>query len=116
MTNTTETTTRVITVNANDIIKAVEFKTSSAYSRPESWMYFDGVFCMDFFAQDERPSVNDSDGFQDWLRTTQSVDSDESYNQFLDCNRDYYKSILLSDLVISNSDEEIDEEIKVTYI
>ena len=110
------TTVREITVNKDELVKAVEFAVSSGFSRKESWMYFDGVYCMDFFHADEKPSQDFTEGYNDYLDLCGLDDSDEAFTAHITETKDYVKSIMVENVLVLNSDEEIEEEIKVTYI
>lgn len=110
-----ENTVKKIEVDTEKFIKAVEFYCSSAYSRPESWMYFEGVFCMDFFSIDERPSHRDYEGFNEWLRLCGDGEplenNDENYTNWLQSVRDYIESIALNSFTTEEG-----QDIEVTYI
>ena len=108
MTNTVKT----ITVSKVDFVKAVEFYCSSAYTRPESWMYFDGVFCMDFFHQDEKPSHKDFEGYTEWLKLCGDLeDNDENYTNWLNSVKEWIESVALNSFTTEEG-----QDIEVNYI
>lgn len=108
MTNTVKT----IEVSKEDLVKAVEFYCSSAYSRPENWMYFNGVFCMEFFHEDEKPSNKDYEGYTEWLKLCGNLeDTDENYQYWLQSVREYIDGLAMTEITTKDG-----EEIEVKYI
>jgi hypothetical protein len=95
--------------DVQDIIKAVEFRVSSAYTKPESWQYIRNIWCMDYFYEEERPSCNDMSDYNEWLDYTKEDDTDESYSRFVNSVKSYWLTNLC-DIVIKE-----DIEINVVY-
>jgi hypothetical protein len=92
-------------VSKSDLVKALEFSVSSAFTRPESWMYFNGVYCSDFVPEDEKPSVNDftSEAYEEWRKYCDiKEDNDENYSLFVKSVKDYYESILVNEIKVND--------------
>lgn len=100
-------------VKKSDLIKALEFSVSSAFNKPESWMFFEGAYCSEFVPEDEKPGVNDFSGqaYEEWRKYCDiKEDNDKNYQLFINSVKDYYESILVEEIEIGG------EYIKVEYI
>lgn len=92
------TITKTIEVNTEALIKAVEFACSSAYTgnkEQNQWMFFSGIFCLDFFHEEERPSHKDLEDYDEFLKLMDLEDSHEAYYSYICNTKEYWESLLL---------------------
>lgn len=98
--------------DVTDILNAVEFRLSSAYISPQSWQYVKNIWCMDYFFDDEKPSVNDLSDYDEWLEYCQLNDSDDNYNLFIKESKSYWYSIMAHTVIKNEGDIEYIYNIK----
>ncbi len=100
-----------ITVDRDQLLSAVEtyFSTSSR----ESWMSPNGIWCLEFFSDEEKPCRNDmsSEGFKEYLinngfdvedRDINDEHFDAHYSEFVASVKEWWASLLLDEVTTEN--------------
>ena len=98
--------------DVTDILKAVEFRLSSAYTSPQSWQYIRNIWCMVYFFEDEKPSINDLSDYNEWLKYCQLNDNDDNYMLFIGEVKSYWYSIMTHTIIKNEGDIEYIYNIK----